>query len=73
MLTKLLQSLGFSSNDFKLRPVTRDLWLLILAAEGIDEASSATVLAIIDKIDRTERKKTVDKLAMCYGRFGSRF
>ena len=67
MLTKLLQSFGLSSNDFSLRISDRDLWLLILAAEGLDEASSATVLAIIDKLDRTEYGKTVDKLAIIMG------
>lgn len=67
MLTQLLQSLGLNSSDFKLRLSDRDLWLLILAAEGLDESSSASVLAIIDKLDRTERKKTVDKLACVMG------
>lgn len=67
MLTQLLQSLGLNSSDFKLRLSDRDLWLLILAAEGLDESSSASVLAIIDKLDRTERKKTVDKLACVTG------
>lgn len=67
LLTQLLQSFGLNSNDFKLRLSDRDLWLLILAAEGLDEASSATVLAIIDKLDRTERRKTVDKLTIIMG------
>lgn len=67
LLTQLLQSFGLNSNDFKLRLSDRDLWLLILAAEGLDEASSATVLAIIDKLDRRERRKTVDKLTIIMG------
>ena len=44
MLTQLLQSLGLNSSDFKLRLSDRDLWLLILAAEGLDESSSALSL-----------------------------
>ena len=39
----------------------------MLAAEGLDEAASATVLGIIDKLERTGRAKTIEKLAPVLG------
>jgi histidyl-tRNA synthetase len=39
----------------------------MLAAEGLDEAGSATVLGIIDKMERTDRTKTIEKLALMLG------
>lgn len=67
LLTQALQAFGLSSNDFKVRLSDRDLWLLMLAAEGLDEAACATVLGIIDKLERTERTKTIDKLTTVLG------
>jgi histidyl-tRNA synthetase len=43
------------------------LWLLMLASEGLDEAASAEVLGIIDKLDRTDRVKTIEKLTAFMG------
>ncbi len=67
LLTQALQAFGLSSKDFKVRLSDRDLWLLMLAAEGLDEAGSATVLGIIDKLERTPREKTIEKLATVMG------
>ncbi|MBC8189694.1 MAG: histidine--tRNA ligase [Puniceicoccaceae bacterium] len=67
LLTQALQAFGLGSNDFKVRLSDRDLWLLMLAAEGLDEAGSATVLSIIDKLERTERAKTVERLSSVMG------
>ncbi|MEC8209624.1 MAG: ATP phosphoribosyltransferase regulatory subunit, partial [Verrucomicrobiota bacterium] len=58
---------GLNDSDFKVRLSDRDLWLLMLAAEGLDEAGSATVLGIIDKMERTDRTKTIEKLALMLG------
>ncbi|NBB78833.1 MAG: histidine--tRNA ligase [Verrucomicrobia bacterium] len=63
LLCQTLQAFGLNASDFKVRLSDRDLWLLMLAAEGLDAASSARVLGIIDKLERTERSKTVEKLA----------
>jgi len=67
LLTQALQAFGLSAADFKVRLSDRDLWLLMLAAEGLDEAGSATVLGIIDKLERTDRAKTIEKLGAVLG------
>jgi histidyl-tRNA synthetase len=67
LLCQSLQSFGLNDSDFKVRLSDRDLWLLMLAAEGLDEAASATVLGIIDKLERTGRAKTIEKLAPVLG------
>lgn len=67
LLCQTLQAFGLGSGDFKVRLSDRDLWLLMLAAEGLDEAGSATVLGIIDKLERTDRAKTIEKLATVLG------
>ncbi|MFT5837370.1 MAG: histidyl-tRNA synthetase [Candidatus Azotimanducaceae bacterium] len=67
LLAQALQAFGLSSDDFKVRLSDRDLWLLMLAAEGLDEAGSATVLGIIDKLERTDRTKTIERLATVLG------
>lgn len=67
LLCQSLQSFGLTHSDFKVRLSDRDLWLLMLAAEGLDEAAGATVLGIIDKLERTGRAKTIEKLAPVLG------
>ena len=67
LLCQALQAFGLCAADFKVRLSDRDLWLLMLAAEGLDEAGSATVLGIIDKLERTDRSKTIEKLAPVLG------
>lgn len=67
LLCRTLQFFGLDSKDFKVRLSDRDLWLLMLAAEGLDEAASAQVLGIIDKLERTERDKTIEKLSAVLG------
>lgn len=67
LLVQALQAFGLSSADFKVRLSDRDLWLLMLASEGLDEAGSASVLGIIDKLERTDRAKTIERLAGVLG------
>jgi histidyl-tRNA synthetase len=67
LLVQALRTFGLDSNDFKVRLSDRDLWLLILAAEGLDTEGSSVVLSIIDKLERTDRSKAVDKLAVVLG------
>ena len=66
-LVQALQSFGLSGEDFKVRLSDRDLWLLMLASEGLDEAASAQVLGIVDKLERTDREKTLEKLSSILG------
>lgn len=73
LLCQTLQSFGLNSEDFKVRLSDRDLWLLMLAAEGLDAAGSAAVLGIIDKLERTERGKVVEKLAVILGAVAEEF
>lgn len=63
LLVQTLSAFGLTENDFKVRLSDRDLWLLILAAEGISENDFPTVLGIIDKLERTDRVKVIEKLA----------
>ena len=67
LLAHALEAFGLTSADFKIRLSDRDLWLLMLAAEGLDGAASATVLSIIDKLERTDRTKTIERLATVAG------
>jgi len=67
LLTQTLQSFGLTEKDFKVRLSDRDLWLLMLASEGLDDTASAAVLSIVDKLERTDREKTIEKLASVLG------
>jgi histidyl-tRNA synthetase len=73
LLVQSLQSFGLSEVDFKVRLSDRDLWLLILASEGLDDAASAKVLGIVDKLERTDRAKTLEKLSAIFEADAERF
>ncbi len=73
LLVQALEAFGLGSADFKVRLSDRDLWLLMLAAEGLDEASSAVVLGIVDKLERMDREKAVEKLQPVLGEDASAF
>ncbi|MFU8847979.1 MAG: histidine--tRNA ligase [Opitutales bacterium] len=67
LLIQTLQSFGLSEADFKVRLSDRDLWLLMLASEGLEAEASAEVLGVVDKLERTERSKTLDRLSAIIG------
>jgi histidyl-tRNA synthetase len=67
LLVQTLESFGLGAGDFKLRLSDRDLWLLLLAAEGLDAGQSAEVLGIIDKMERNSREKTLEQLSGVLG------
>ncbi|MEO0509458.1 MAG: histidine--tRNA ligase [Verrucomicrobiota bacterium] len=67
LLVQTLQSFGLTDRDFKVRLSDRDLWLLMLASEGLDDAASASVLSVIDKLERTDREKSIEKLSSVVG------
>lgn len=67
LLAMALRAFGLSEADFKIRLSDRDLWILFLASEGLDDAQTAQVLGVIDKMERMERTKTVEKLAEVVG------
>lgn len=67
LLAQSLKSFGLGEVDFKIRLSDRDLWLLMLAAEGLDEAGSMAVLGVIDKMERMDREKVLEKLAALMG------
>lgn len=67
LLVQTLESFGLGVGDFKVRLSDRDLWLLLLAAEGLDAGKSAEVLGIIDKMERNSREKTLEQLAKVLG------
>ncbi|PXA04660.1 histidine--tRNA ligase [Coraliomargarita sinensis] len=72
-LVQSLQSFGLNHTDFKVRLSDRDLWLLMLASEGLDEAASADVLGIVDKLERTDRAKALEKLIPIIGANAEQF
>ena len=63
LLGNTLQAFGLKEGDFTIRLSDRDIWLLILAAEGIYEADATSVLGIIDKMDRTDRSQSIEQLS----------
>lgn len=67
LLVQVLRSFGLGPDDFKVRLSDRDLWLLMLAAEGLDDAASMAVLGIIDKMGRTDRSAVLEKLGPLFG------
>lgn len=67
LLVQALKSFGLTSSDFKVRLSDRDLWLLMLRAEGLEEDRCSQVLGVIDKLERTDREKTVEKLSIIVG------
>lgn len=73
LLIQSLQSFGLTEADFKVRLSDRDLWLLMLASEGLGEAASAEVLTIVDKLERTDRSKTLEKLSAVVGSGAEQF
>lgn len=73
LLIQSLQSFGLSDADFKIRLSDRDLWLLMLASEGLEEAASAEVLGIVDKLERMDRAKALEKLSAIFGADAGRF
>jgi histidyl-tRNA synthetase len=62
LLIQSLQSFGLTEADFKVRLSDRDLWLLMLASEGLDEEAGAKVLGIVDKLERMEKTVALEKL-----------
>lgn len=72
-LIQALQSFGLTDADFKVRLSDRNLWLMVLASEGLDASASAKVLGIIDKLERTDRTKTLEKLTDIFGEGAEQF
>ncbi len=67
LLVQTLQAFGLGNEDFRVRLSDRDLWLLMLASEGLNEADSAKVLGVIDKMERMPREKTLEQLSALLG------
>ena len=67
LLVQTLETFGLGAADFKVRLSDRDLWLLMLAAEGLDADASAAVLGIVDKLERMDRAMAVEKLTAVVG------
>ncbi len=62
LLAQSLGAFGLTEKDFKIRLSDRNLWLSILASESVAEDDFPKLLSIIDKLERTERKKTLEKI-----------
>ncbi len=57
-----LRLLGLTAGDIHARVSDRRLLTAILTALGLDEAGRASAFQIIDKIERTPREKTLERL-----------
>lgn len=62
LLIQALRVFGLTSSDFKVRLSDRDLWMLMLNAEGVDPKNFGAVLNVIDKLERIDRKQAIEKL-----------
>lgn len=67
LLARTLGSFGLGREDFAIRLSDRKLWWLILAAEGLDAEGAAKVLGIIDKMERMDRGRLLEKLEEVMG------
>lgn len=62
LLIQVLTTLGLDETDFCIRLSDRTLWTGFLADAGLEEQQIATVLVIIDKMEREPEAKTLEKL-----------
>lgn len=67
LLVHTLRGFGLGQDDFRIRLSDRDLWWLMLAAEGLDEDQSTKVLGIIDKMEKMDRARLLEKLGEVLG------
>ncbi len=58
----LMREFGFTERDFRIRVSDRNAWVGFASARGHDEAGMATLLQIIDKMERTPEEKVVEQL-----------
>ena len=63
LLAYTLKAFGLRDSDFTIRLSDRDIWLLILASEGIYDVDAISVLGIIDKMERTDRSHSIEQLS----------
>src|SRR3954469_18885228 len=59
---EIMRGCGLTSDDVRARVSDRRLLLAILKELGVTEEQSAGVFAVVDKIDRTPKEITVEKL-----------
>ncbi|MDX2109975.1 MAG: histidine--tRNA ligase [Verrucomicrobiota bacterium] len=59
---KSLTTFGLTSQDLVLRLSDRTLWMLYLAALGIEGDKATRVLGVIDKMERETREVVIEKL-----------
>ncbi len=57
-----MRELGFQNDDFKVRLSDRNAWLKFAENEGLSEGQLATLLQIVDKLEREKPEVTADKL-----------
>jgi histidyl-tRNA synthetase len=67
LLVQTLRSFGLGADDFALRLSDRNLWWLILEAEGLSADDAMKVLGIIDKMERMDAERLLEKLTEVVG------
>ncbi len=67
LAVSVLRGFGLGPDDFRVRLSDRDLWMLLLGAEGVDATAAPAVLGVIDKMGRTSREAVLEKLGPLFG------
>ncbi|MDR1906779.1 MAG: histidine--tRNA ligase [Puniceicoccales bacterium] len=62
LVIAILQSFGLTADDFHVRLSDRSLWALFLQGLAVPENLTATVLSIVDKMERESPEESIQKL-----------
>ena len=62
LLISIFETLGLSSNDFKIRLSDRSTWVFLLDGLGVSETARPNVLLAIDKSERRKPEQTIESL-----------
>ena len=72
LLISIFETLGLSSNDFKIRLSDRSTWVFLLDGLGVSETARPNVLSAIDKSERRKPEQTIESLNQAVPEHGER-
>ena len=72
LLISIFETLGLSSNDFKIRLSDRSTWVFLLDGLGVSETARPNVLSAIDKSERRKPEQTIESLNQAVPEHGQR-
>ena len=67
LLIQLFRVFGLTQTDVHIRLSDRNLWFFFLESCGITGQAAFDVLALIDKMEREDRAKSLEKIQKCIG------